>query len=185
MFGLFSCNKESIKITGSLKGSNASEVELKLKSRRGNENIILTDLAVEDGEFDAYLENVKPPCKMTLVIDGEKEYDFWIFRYGKFDFEIDENEVLIVNNSIENSEYDRIQKNYHKMYLVKLQEKEKWVQTHEIEENLTEEDEAKLFEYRKEIKKAYKLRKKSILSTFRKNPQNPIAMAFYSMNMSD
>ena len=174
---VMSCNKESVTVNGKIAGVSQENAKLKLISLKGKEKVISPDIELEDGKFDCYLENVKPPFRLTLSLSDNEKYHFWVFRYGKFDFEINEKGSLVVNNSMENSEYDRIQKNYHKMYLEKLQEKEKWVKTHKIEENLTEEDEFKLFEYQNEIKKAYKLRKKSILSTFRKSPENPIATA--------
>ena len=51
------------------------------------------------------------------------------------------------------------------------------VENYEIQSELSDEDEDRLYQYRAEIKKAYKHHKKSVLSTFRKNPQNRIAMA--------
>jgi hypothetical protein len=120
---------------------------------------------------------MKPPFKMALIIDGEEKYDLWVFRYGSFDFEITENGNLLVNGSKENTEYDRITKSYQKMYFGPLKEKMEWVKSHEKIEDLNQDEEFTLFDYKKEIKKAYKLRKKSVLSTYRKNPQNRIAMA--------
>jgi hypothetical protein len=173
----FSCNKESIRISGKIEGVGDSKIELKLNTKSEKSKTILSDVQLKDGAFDAFIENVKPPFKMTLVVDAEKEYDIWIFRYGKFNFEIDKKELVIVNNSFENTEYDRILRKYQKAYMDSLADKISWVQTHKSEENLCEEDEGKLFKYRKEIKKAVTLRKKSILSTYRNEPQNPIAMA--------
>jgi hypothetical protein len=172
-----SCNKESVQLSGKIAGEGDSKVELRLNSINDKTKTVLADMQLKGEEFSAYLENVKPPFKLTMVLDSVKQYNFWVFRYGKFDIEIDKNGSVNVNNSMEYSEYDRICKNYSKMYLTKIAEVEKWVKTKELEENLCDEDKERLFNFRKEIKKAYKLRKKSILSTFRKNPQNRIAMA--------
>ena len=174
---LSSCNQESLKLSCQIKGFESSVAELKLKSQSGNELILLSNIEIDKEGFTAYLENVKPPCKISLNIDGDKEYSFWVFRYGKFDFQIDENETLEVYNSMENTEYDRILKSYEKMYFGPLKEKIEWVKENGQNEELSQDEEFVLFDYKNEIKKAYKLRKKSVLSTFRKNSQNRIAVA--------
>ena len=174
---LSACNQESVSIHGNIKTHDNVKVELKLKSVKGETQSILKDTKLDDCEFDTTVESVKPPFKMTLIVDGEKEYDLWVFRYGKFDFEISENGYILSSSSMENTEYDRISQNYYKMYFKQIEEKELWVKENEEMENLSSEDEEKMYQYQKDIKKAYKLRKKSILSTFRKNPQNRIAMA--------
>lgn len=174
---LFSCKQESIKLSVQMKGMESSVAELKLKSKKGHEQSLQSDIEIDEEGFDAFLENVKPPCKISLIIDGEKEYQFWLFRYGKYDLQIDENESVTVYNSMENTEYDRITKNYQKMYFDPVKEKMAWVEKNEQNENLSEDEEYILADYQKEIRKAYKLNKKSVLSTFRKNPQNRIAIA--------
>jgi hypothetical protein len=160
-----------------MEGMESSVAELKLKSQKGQEQSLQSDIEIDEEGFDAFLENVKPPCKISLIIDGEKEYQFWLFRYGKYDLQIDENESVAVCNSMENTEYDRITKNYQKMYFDPVKEKMAWVEKNEQNENLSEDEEYILADYQKEIRKAYKLNKKSVLSTFRKNPQNRIAIA--------
>lgn len=174
---LTSCNKEVVSVKGKISGIEDSKVELVLKGINGKEKVLAADLPLNNVEFKVRVEQQKPPFKLTVKINEEKEVDCWVFRYGDFDFEIDEKGTLKVNNSLENSEFDRISKNYTKMYFAKVDVKEQWVRENEVKESLSAEDEEKLFQFRKDIKKAYKLRKKSVLSTFRQNPQNRIAMA--------
>lgn len=175
---LTSCNKEVVSIKGKLNGFNNSKVVLILKSKNEKEKILASDISLNDDIMKLDLENVKPPCHITVRGDN-KEFSFWIFRYGNVNFEVnaDMQSQLKVNSTLENTEYNRICRNYHKMYFNQISEKEEWISKNEVMESLPVEDEERLFQYRKDIKKAYKLRKKSILSTFRKNPQNRIAMA--------
>jgi hypothetical protein len=160
-----------------LKGMESSVAELKLRSQKGKEQSLQSDIEIGKEGFEIRLDNVKPPCKISLVIDGEKEYQFWLFRYGNFHVQINDEESVEVYDSMENSEYDRISKGYHRMYLEPLEEKIKWVKETVEKDKLSDDDEVILFSYRNEIDKALKLRKKSVLSTFRKNPQNRIAIA--------
>ena len=175
--GLYSCNKESVKLSVQLNRMESSVAELKLISKNGQEQIIQSSIEIEDDGFDTYLDNVKPPCKISMVIDGEKEYQFWLFRYGKYHVQINKNDSVEICDCMENAEYDRIINGYYKMYLAPLEAEIKWVKEKEQHEKLSQDEEFMLFDYKKEISKAYRLRKKSVLSTFRKNPQNRIAIA--------
>jgi hypothetical protein len=171
---LASCKKTSIKIEGEVFGLKSSTLDVVYKGTNGRVTKLGT--AKIDGSYVKFSsDKVKPPVKLSFI--GEEEYSFWLFRYGSVNVEINKGRIVVVNNSMENSEYDRIRKNYHKMYFNQIAEKEQWVKENETLESLSEEEEEMLFNCRKDIKKAYKLRKKSILSTFRKNPQNRIAMA--------
>lgn len=177
---LCSCDKEYVRITGKLNGFESSKVELSLRSKEGIKKVLLTDINVNDGKFIAILNQVKPPLKLTLVIDKEKEVDFWIFKYGTLNFELDSNNMfsLRLDDSSENAELTRVRETYDEMYLDPLRTQIDWVSTYENQE-LTKLDEDKLEKYKEQIDKAYRLRKKSILKTIRKNPQNPIAMALF------
>lgn len=176
---LCSCDRESIKISGKISGIDNANIELSLKTKGGDEKVLLDEIKTEAGTFDAYLENEKPPFKLTVIIDSLRQVDFWVFKYGKFNFELDANELDIkINDSFENSELKRVNKTYDNMYLKPLKEQIDWVAKYnELEHN--EADQEKLERYKKQIKKAYKLRRKSILKTVRKAPQNPIAMALF------
>ena len=177
VIGLCSCNKESVKLSVQMKGMESSVAELQLKSQNGKEQILQSKIDIDEEGFDTYLDNVKPPCKLTLLVDGKKKCSFWLFRYGKFQVQIDENDSVEVCDCMENTEYTRIANGYEKMYLAPLKEKIEWVKKHEQTDQLSQDEEFILFDYRTEIGKAYKLRKKSVLSTFRKNPKNRIAIA--------
>jgi hypothetical protein len=178
---LSACNKESVRITGKLRGIENAKAELRLRTIAGKEKNILSDINIEDEEFDAFLENIKPPFKMTFVIDNAKEYNIWVFCYGKFSFELNSLNVVRINDSFENDELIRVNETYDKMYLKPLKEQIDWVANYESAEHdvINEADEEKLERYKIQIKKAYRLRKKSILKTVRKAPQNPIAMALF------
>jgi hypothetical protein len=171
---LTSCNKEVVKIEGKINSSKSESIELKIISKSKKCEKLLGNLQTKNGKFTTKTKALKPPFKIAMLLENGKRYETWIFRYGDFNFEILENELVQVNNSMENSEYDRICKTYRKMYFSKVKEKEEWIKKNK---DLAVKDENKLSNYKKDIKKAYKLRKKSILSTFRKNPQNRIAMA--------
>lgn len=178
-----SCNREVVVIKGKLIGYNNSSVRLKLNTKAGYDKAIASNLKIEDELIEAYIENEKPPFKLTLVIDNEQEVDFWIFKYGKFNLELsaDNLDDFKINDSFENSELARVKDTYSKMYLKPIRKQMDWVVRYESEEheNVDEADEAKLERYKVQIKKAYSLKKKSILKTIRKAPQNPISMALF------
>ena len=178
-----SCNRESIRISGELKGFEDSKVDLRFETKAGFDKLIAADLKVEDGEFEVYIENEKPPFKLTVVIDSLRQIDFWVFKYGKLCFELDASNLseVKIHDCFENTELARVNKTYNKMYLKPLRKEIDWVTSFESveHENVDEADEAKLERYKAQIKNAYRLRKKSILKTIRKAPQNPISMALF------
>lgn len=70
--------------------------------------------------------------------------------------------------------------NLNKMYIEPIKEKElEAVKLKELEklEKLSDADAIYLSKIKKDIKMAYRLRKKSILKTVRKHAQNPVAVA--------
>lgn len=175
---LFSCNKEKVYIHGSTIGKDNQLVQLVLKSANGKERLVKSDVELDDNQFETDLEGLKPPFKLTVRLKNDNEIDFWIFRYGSFDVALDsEKDEVKFNKSFENCEYNRIQANYKKMYFLSLEDKIDWIKAHEGRKDLNTDEEFQLYEYQDELKKAIKLRKKSVLSTFRKSPQNRIAMA--------
>ncbi len=183
IFMLSSCNKEVVIVNGKLKGYKASMVELKLKTITGDEKVISTNIEVDEEKFHVDLSDIKPPYKLTFVLSDKKDVSYWVFRYGKFNFELNTENIadFKIYDSFENDELIRVNETYNKMYLKPLKEQIDWVANYESAEHdvINEADEEKLERYKIQIKKAYRLRKKSILKTVRKAPQNPIAMALF------
>ncbi|MDQ2177167.1 hypothetical protein [Marinifilum sp. D714] len=182
-FIMSSCNKEVVTIDGKLIGYENSSVELKLKTMNDNEKVISTDIKVKEENFSFEINEIKPPYKLTLVLEDKREVNYWVFKYGKFSFNLNSKNLsdLKINDSFENSELARVNETYNKMYLRPLKEQMDWVANYEATEHeaINEADKAKLKRYKDQVKKAYRLRKKSILKTIRKAPQNPISMALF------
>ncbi len=179
--GLISCNSETITIVGDVNGFMNSEIKLLLKSKNGNLKVLKSDIEIANGKFKTIIKDDKPPFKITMLIDDKKGIDFWIFKYGNFDFELNDADELIINNSFENNELKRVNETYNKMYLKPLKEQMDWVANYASTEHeeTNEADEEMLERYKSLVKKAYHLRKKSILKTIRKAPQNPISMSLF------
>ena len=178
---LSSCNKEVVHIKGELKGFNNSTVELKLNTRSGQEKIIASGIEVTDQKFDVDIDKIKPPFKLTLVLDSLSHVDFWVFKYGKLCFDLDASNLseIKIHDCFENTELSRVNETYNTMYLNPLKEQMDWIANYEVlkHKETNEADETKLERYKAQIKKAYRLRKKSILKTVRKNTQSPVAVA--------
>ncbi len=180
LLGLVSCNEESVKITGEIKGFEGTEMSLYLKSKAGAKEMVLENVEVDKGEFKIAFDGMKPPLKLTLDMGNDKTVDFWVFKYGKMSVEFDASDLsdLTIKNSFENDELKRINDTYDKMYLTPLKEDIKWIKENQLLD-LKEADQEKLAIKEAKVEKAKQLRRKAILSTVRKSPKNPIAMALF------
>ena len=176
---LVSCNKEKIEIKGDFKNETGEYVCFKLKGVSQEEKIVKDSVKVEDQQFSCWINNCKPPFKICLSTQEGKEYFFWIFKYGEIKVSLDENALVPVQviGDFENKERKRILENYEKMYISPLHEEVRWYNEIVAKEEHSSQEMFELGEIKKKIKKAKKLRKKSILSTFRKNPKHLVAMA--------
>ena len=119
-----SCNQEVVSIKGMLKGYKNTTVELKLKGKSGKEKIISAETEVKNEKFDVDMNGIKPPCKITLVLKDKREVSCWVFRYGKFNFELNTKDItdVKINDSFENSELTKVKETYDNMYLRPLKE---------------------------------------------------------------
>lgn len=182
---LTACNKEAIKLEGELKSSSEQFLIVKMKSLSGKKERILDTIDVNNGKFKFKTSIVKPPVKFTFSTADSCEFDFWIGEYG--------NKLVTINpkgdckakvtGSFFNDELNRVQDTYNKMYINPIESKLAFLDklNKDIDNGITLNpgQEALKLELEQESKKAYRLRKKSILKTIRKAPQNPISMALF------
>lgn len=182
MFFITSCDKEVIKIKGKIDGLSDSELILKMDGVSGKNFKIVSSFICENGEFNFELKDIKPPVKLTFLVNDSLESDIWVGEYGSIKIEGKYETVLEcqVVGSFFCNELQRMSKNLYEMYIGPIKEKEIKI-AHLMmlpdNEKLSEEDEIHLEEFKKSVKTAYRLRKKSILKTVRKNKQNPVAVA--------
>ncbi|MDE5423894.1 DUF4369 domain-containing protein [Ancylomarina sp. DW003] len=184
VLGLSSCSTEAIKLKGEFKNFTNSDsyMVVKIKSRTLLKEQILDTIDLSDGKFEFYSKAIKPPVKLTFMFPDSAEFEVWVGEYGTKTLEV-KNESLFnvkVVGSFFCDELQRMNKNLYKMYIDPIKEKE--VEVARLEklanlEELSEEDDMSLYSLKKDIKMAYRLRKKSILKTVRKHAQNPVAVA--------
>lgn len=181
MLGLSSCNKEVVKLKGKFKDVNKSDFHLvvKMKSRTHIKEQILDTIDVRDGEFEFYSNVIKPPVKLTFTTPDSIGFDVWAGEYGTKTLEINKDSLYDVKvlGSFFCDELQRMNKNLNQMYIHPIKEKELELDKLSEMNELSNEEEVHLAKLKKDIKKAYRLRKKSILKTVRKNTQNPVAVA--------
>lgn len=184
LFLLSSCDKEVIRLKGYYEdvANTDSYLVVKIQSHTGDKEQIIDTVTVRKGEFEFNSRLIKPPVKLTFLSDDSSEFEVWIGEYGTKNLEIKRGakyEAKIIG-SFFCDELQRMNKNLDKMYIEPIKEKElKAADLGMLAENekLSEEDEIYLAELKKAIKMAYRLRKKSILTTVRKNKQSPVAVA--------
>lgn len=184
MFLLSSCNKEVIRLQGNYKDvdNTDSYLVVKMYSLAGSKEYIIDTVAVSEGEFEFYSKLIKPPVKLTFTSDDSSEFEAWVGEYGTKTLEIKKGpkyEAKVIG-SFFCDELQRMNKNLYKMYIAPVKKKElEAAQLSMLADNetLSEKDEIYLADLKKDIKMAYRLRKKSILKTVRKNTQNPVALA--------
>lgn len=182
--GLLSCNKESIKIKGNIKGVSGSNTQLivKMKSGTSNKEHILDTIDFVQGEFEFYNKGIKPPVKLTFVTADSCEFDVWLGEYGTKTVEgiCQPKLECKVLGSFFCDELERVSATYNKMYLEPIKDKITDLQVFNLSiengEELTENEQKLKCELEKALKTAKRLRKKSILKTVRKNPSNAVSM---------
>ncbi len=179
-----SCDKEVIKLHGNIKevANLDSYLVVKIKSLTSNKERILDTIDINDGKFEFYSKSIKPPVKLTFTCADSTEFDVWVGEYGTKTIEVKKDSLYDVKvlGSFFCDELQRMRKNLNKMYIAPIKEKE--IEVAMLEElakqdELSEEDEIHLAGLKKTIKTAYRLRKKSILKTVRKNKRSPVAVA--------
>jgi hypothetical protein len=180
-----SCDQEVIKLKGNIKGASSSDSYLivKMKSISNNKEQILDTIDFVQGKFEFYSKSVKPPVKLTLVTYEGYEFDVWVGEYGTKMIEGNcqpKYECRVIG-SFFFDELQRVSNTYNKMYLEPIKDKIGVISKLNLQlENgveLTVEEEERKGTLEKDCKTAYRLRKRSILKTVRKNPNNPVAVA--------
>ena len=182
-FFITSCDKEVVKIKGHIEGLNDSRLMIRMEGLSGNVDKVLNSCICENGEFNFKLKDIKPPVKLILNVNDSLESDIWVGEYGVITMEGKCNHAIFeckVIGSFFCHELQRMNKNLNKMYIAPI--KEKQIEVSRLKElsklgELSEIDDMYLAKLKKEIKIAYRLRKKSILKTVRKNTQSPVAIA--------
>lgn len=182
MFFITGCDKEVIKIKGKIDGLSDNQLILKMDGVSGKGCKVINSFTCENGEFNFKLKDIKPPVKLTLHVNDSLESDIWLGEYGSITIEgkygpMFECQVI---GSFFCDELQRMNKNLNEMYIAPIKEKElelAHLMSLADSEKLPEKAEIYLDELKKDVKTAYKLRKKSILKTVRKNTQSPVAVA--------
>lgn len=181
---LISCNKEIIMLKGEFKNLTnlESHIVVKVKSQSQLKEQILDTIELNEGKFEFYSNTIKPPMKLTFMLADSTEFEAWVGEYGTKTLEVKKDSLRDVKviGSFFCDELQRMNTNLNKMYVQSVEWKED--QVFKLEElakleDLSDEDDMRIYALRKDIKKAYLCRKKSILKTVRKAPQNPVAVA--------
>ncbi len=179
---LTSCDKELVIMKGTIQDQSIKTLVVKAISSSGNKEKVIDTLEVSEGKFKLRLKSLKPPVKLTFCINDSTSFEAWAGEYGTLTLEVSTDPKIEckASGSFFNDELNRMNRNLYKMYIYPIRMKEMEVaKLEKIEETekLTEEDSRILMAFRKDIKTAYKLRKKSIVKTARKNKQNPVAIS--------
>ena len=175
-----SCDKEVIKIDAEISNCEYDQVEVKVIPMSGEKKAINLGKCDVDGGFDLKIKKVKPPVKLTFQFK-DTVCSTWIGQYGKNKLAGDfKKEIkLSVTNVYFNGELKRFIKANDDAYLSKIRKAEKELENlHDLEDagSLSIDMKEKMYAMENQVKKAYKLRKKAILSAVRTNPSNNIAM---------
>jgi len=176
-----SCDQEVIRLKGKLQGAPELESYLvvKMKSMYGYNERILDTIDMSNGQFKFYNKTIKPPIKLTFETKDSCEFDIWVGEYGTKTItgEIHPKIECKVMGSFFYDELKRMNNNLQQMYLDPVNDKVEEAQVLKEIKVPSEVSKLRLSKLKKDINMAYRLRKKSILKTARKNPNNPVAIA--------
>lgn len=176
---LASCNKEYVEIKGEIVNMPDMTLAIKIKGLAGNEKV-LDSIQVVNGEFSFYSEQIKPPFKLSIGLNEHAGFDVWIGQYGKSEIFADGHKLkhCEVQECAFNKELARFKGTIDNMYISPLNNKVKWVDSLRYANVKLTDDQYKIQQsIQVEIKKAEKLRIKSMLKTLRKNPKSNVACA--------
>jgi hypothetical protein len=180
---MFACNQETIKIKGEIKGLQDGLLVVKLKTNKDIGEKCMDTIKVVDGSFRFNSNEIKPPVRLTMYQNDELEFDVWIGKYGSFTVTGDISQSVITNVNKDNlsEEYYAYCNRLDSAYIIPVKDKIQWVKQKNIAQEkgelLSQDDEFKMFDYNKDINKAYSRRRMSIVKTVRANPNSPIVMA--------
>lgn len=182
--GLFvACNPEKIKIEGHIKNAKDGVVLVKMKSHNKFGERILDTLILESGDFDFYSKAIKPPVKLTFIVEDKEEFDVWLGNYGSFHIVGEQGKLknVRVNPSSLHTEINRIHEQFYDWYIKPVQDKIDWLNAIEKERQggkvLNNEETVQKIKFEVDVNKARKLRRLSIVKTVRKNPSSEVALA--------
>ncbi len=177
------CDKEVVVVKGKFDGVCGNELVVKMKGLSGKHEKILDTVSCKNGEFEFKIKMIKPPLNLLLCLNDSVYTNLWIGNFGSKSVSWNGtfNSECKVEGSFFADEINRIQDVYNKMYLNPISSKIETLSNLNkrvgMGEVLTSGEEQIKFVIENEIKKANGLRKKSILKTVRKNPNNPVSMA--------
>ena len=177
------CNPEIIKIKSNIKNSQDGIVLVKMKLHKKIGERILDTLTLVSGDFDFYSEAIKPPVKLTFVVNDEEEFDVWLGNYGTFHIEGESGKLsnVQVQGSHLHDEFKRIHTQFYDTYLEPVQDKIDWLNSlnekYKGGKPLKQDDSFKKVMFEKDVKKARKYRRLSIIKTMRRNPHSEVALA--------
>ncbi len=179
---LCSCNKEEFKLIGKISPAADGHISIIMKSRTGMKEHFIETVPLVEGEFEFHSKTIKPPVKLTFLVSDSSHFDVWIGEYGTKTIQVTKDDIydIKMEGSFFFSELNRMNTSLYNMYIKPIEKKEiEAAEILELEEigYLTATSQIRLDKLSKSIKTAYKLRKKSILKTVRKNKQNPVAVA--------
>ncbi len=180
---LAACNPEKLKVEGNIKNAKDGVVLVKMKSHNKVGDKILDTLKLVSGDFDFYSKEIKPPVKLTFIVNDDEEFDLWLGKYGSYNIKGEQGKLknIEVDPSLLHTEINKIQKQFYDWYINPVQDKIDWLNSQEKEirrgKVLNSEELLKKMEFEKEVKKAYKIRRMSIVKTVRKNPGSDVALA--------
>lgn len=180
---LSSCDKESIKIQARIVNCNYEECEITVEPLEGTAQKSLGKCIIDVGEFDLKIKEVKPPVKLSFHFK-DTICRIWIGEFGKNVVEGDFAKEISLNvtNTFFNNELNRFKKANDEAYLSKVRSAEKEVKDLYLKEDegtLEKGQKTRMYQLEDKIKRAYKLRKKALLSAVRKDPKNAIAMTVF------
>lgn len=184
LVGLFvACNPEKLKINGNIKNAIDGTVLVKMKSHKKTGERIIDTLSLVSGDFVFYTEEIKPPVKLTFVVNDDEEFDVWLGNYGRSHIKGEQGKLknIEIVPSLFHDEVKKNQKKFYDWYIKPVQDKIDWLNSLEKEIHygkvisIEEQHKKKGFEY--DVKKARKLRRKSIVNTVRNNPYSNVALA--------
>jgi acylphosphatase len=182
--GLFAaCNPEKLKVEGNIKNAKDGVVLVKMKSHNKGGDRILDTLKLASGDFDFYSEEIKPPVKLTFIVNDDEEFDLWLGKYGSYNIKGEQGALknIEVFNSNLHNQIKETKKQFYDWYIRPVQDKIDWLNSQEKEirsgKVLNTEELFKKMEFEKKVKKAYKIRRLSIVKTARKNPGSDVALA--------
>lgn len=180
---LFACNPESLKLKGEIEGLENGLLLVKMKTNKKLSEKYIDTIQVVNGEFEFRSNDIKPPVRLTMCENKNCEFDIWLGKYGSFTItgNISDCKDAVVYKDDLATEYNAYLTRLDDAYIVPVKKKIAWVQQkNEEAENgnkLSQDDEFTMFDYKKDIKKAFSRRRMSIVKTVRANPNSPVVMA--------